>query len=394
MILRVGIVTGEPSGDLLASRIFRDMHKYINNVSYDGIGGKNLKDLGFKTVFPMENLSIFGYFDAFIRFPKIYYIYRSLINRWIKDPISIFLGIDLPDFNLRVENILKRSGIPTVHFVSPSIWAWRYNRINQIREAVSHMLVVFPFEECIYKKEGIPVTYVGHPLASEIPLKPNKNEARKILNINASKNVLAILPGSRSSEIKYLTPRFLETARLLHKKDNKLEFIVPMVDELRRLEFEKILQKFSVPNIRCLSDRDISEHSAGKPISWYAIEASDAVLLASGTATLESALFKKPMVISYVLSPLNKKIMSWKAGQKHPYTPWVGLPNILASDFLVPELLQEEASPENLCKATWKALTDENYRNKVISNFIFIHHQLKRDTPKLISETILDLLNK
>lgn len=394
MVLRVGIVAGEPSGDLLASHIVRGLNKYINDVSYDGIGGKNLTDLGFNTLYSMESLSVFGYLDAFIRLPKIYYIYRSLINRWSKDPVSIFLGVDLPDFNLRLENILKNLGIPTVQFVSPSIWAWRYNRINQIRKAVSHMLVVFPFEEAIYKKEGIPVTYVGHPLASEIPLKPDKNRARQILNINASKHVLAILPGSRVSEIKYIAPRFLETARLLHKKDSRLEFIVPMVNESRRLEFEAILQRFSVPNIRCLSDKDLEQDVMRKPISWYAIEASDAVLLASGTATLECALFKKPMVISYVLSPLTRKIMSWKSGQNNSYTPWIGLPNVLAGDFLVPEFLQEDASPENLCEATWKALTDENYRNKVTNSFVCIHNELKRDTPKLISETIFEILKK
>ncbi|AFZ83641.1 lipid-A-disaccharide synthase lpxB [Candidatus Kinetoplastibacterium blastocrithidii TCC012E] len=397
MVLRIGLVAGEPSGDLLASYMVRDINKYINNISYDGIGGKNLIDLGFSSLFEMENLSVFGYVDAFLRLPKIYYIYKSLINRWInKNPISIFIGVDLPDFNLRIENILKRSGIPTVHFVSPSIWAWRYNRINQIREAVSHMLVVFPFEKSIYKKEGIPVTYVGHPLASKIPLNPDRDKARNILNINANKNVLAILPGSRISEIKNLAPRFLETAKLLYKKDSRLEFLVPMANETMRFEFEKILHKFPVPNIRCMSDRDYinSKDIIKKPISWYAIEASDAVLLSSGTATLESALFKKPMVISYVLSSFARKVMSWKSGQSHSYTPWIGLPNILARDFLVPEFLQEEASPENLCNATWKALTDENYRNKVINNFINIHNDLRRDTPKLISETILKILKK
>ncbi|AFZ82728.1 lipid-A-disaccharide synthase [Candidatus Kinetoplastibacterium crithidii (ex Angomonas deanei ATCC 30255)] len=264
-----------------------------------------------------------------------------------------------------------------------------------IKEAVSHMLVVFPFEEEIYRKENIPVTYVGHPLASVIPLKPSQESARKFLNIDPKAQVVAVLPGSRSSEISNLGPIFLQTVKLLNKIRPDLQFIVPMVNESRRSEFENLLDSIEVSNLRCISRRDYENNILiNKPLSWYAMEASDLVLLSSGTATLEAALFKKPMIISYVLSPLVKKIMTWQSGQNKPYLPWIGLPNILMNRFVVPEFVQDNATPKKLAEAVLNILLDRTYCSSIVDCFQNMHKDLKLDTPKLVAETIIKVVKK
>ncbi|AGF46885.1 lipid-A-disaccharide synthase [Candidatus Kinetoplastibacterium desouzaii TCC079E] len=394
MTLRIGIVTGEPSGDLLAKQIVSGLNNYFENAIYEGIGGIELASVEFNSLYPMDSLSVFGYVDAILDFPKIFGIYRNIRKRWLIDKPSIFLGIDLPDFNLRLERDLKKNNIPTIHFVSPSIWAWRYDRLRMIREAVSHMLVVFPFEKKIYMREGIPATYVGHPLAQSIPLKSSKKLAREFLDIDQNIQLISILPGSRSSEIRNLAPLFLQTAQILNKIHPQMYFIVPMANELRRKEFEEILSYYPVSNLKCFSRRDFLNYkNLQKPISWYAMEASDAVLLASGTATLEAALFKKPMVISYVVSPLVRHIMSWHSGQKEPYLPWIGLPNILSGCFVVPEFLQEKATPKSLAEALLNVLIDEGYKEYIVKTFTKMHLELMLDTPKLVAETIIDILD-
>jgi lipid-A-disaccharide synthase len=356
----------------------------------EGIGGPQLQAQGMDIWHPMHALSVFGYVDALKRLPTLYRTFQSVKKRWLQHPPTAFLGVDAPDFNLRLERQLKMAGIPTVHFVGPSIWAWRYERIHQIRESVSHMLVLFPFEQAIYQKEKIPVTYVGHPLADAIPMQPNQSAARVRLGLDAQSRVVALLPGSRSSEIKLMAPRFLQAAQRLLKRDPNLICIVPMVNALREAEFKAILAAYPVPNIRCYNDA----HSAvGQPIAWDVLEASDAVLVASGTATLETALFKRPMVISYVLSPLMKKLMAWKSGQQRPYLPWVGLPNVLARDFVVPELLQDDATPEKLAQEVWSMLTDEKRVNQIVTRWIDIHASLRCDTPKRVTQALLQVIH-
>src|SRR5690606_36331474 len=301
---------------------------------------------------------------------------------------DVFVGIDAPDFNLRLEHQLRQSGIPTVHFVGPSIWAWRYERIHKIRQAVSHMLVLFPFEEDIYKKEGVPVTYVGHPLAEVIPMEPDKIAARQHLGIDPGARVLALMPGSRASEIRLLGPRFLQAAQILLKQAPALQILEPMVNAERRQEFEALLRQYPVPNCRIVAQAGAAAPGAAataqaaqaqgqaatdfadRPAAWNVMAAADAVLVASGTATPEAALFKRPMVISYVLSPMMKRMMEWKSGQARPYVPWVGLPNVLARDFVVPELLQDDATPQALAEASWKALSDASYARQVSERFV------------------------
>ncbi|HLR78501.1 MAG TPA: lipid-A-disaccharide synthase, partial [Burkholderiaceae bacterium] len=353
---------------------------------------------GFDAWHPMEALSVFGYVDALKRLPGLIATYQNTKRRWLRQPPGVFVGIDAPDFNLRMEAQLRKAGIPTIQFVGPSIWAWRYERIHMVRDAVSHMLVLFPFEEAIYQKEGVPVTYVGHPLAQVIPMHPDKASVRQRLGIDPMVRVLALMPGSRASEIRLLAPRFLEAVRLLQRQDPDLHILIPMVNAERRREFQVLLEETPLRNCQILmhppqtGPHDKADAPAGqsRPVAWDAMEAADAVLAASGTATLEAALFKRPLVISYVLSPMMRRIMAWKSGQQAPLVPWVGLPNILAQEFIVPELLQDDATPEKLADASWKALTDPAYRQDLEHRYTALHETLNRDTAGLAANVILD----
>jgi len=390
MSLRVGLVAGEPSGDLIASRVIRGLQETVPGTRCEGIGGTAMQAAGFEAWHPMHALTVFGYVDAFRRLPGLLRIYGDVQRRWRDLPPDVFVGVDAPDFNLRLEEKLRAGGTPTIHFVGPSIWAWRYERIERIRRAVSHMLVLFPFEVEIYEREGIPVTCVGHPLASNIPFEPDRNAARLRLGLNPDAKLLAIMPGSRSSEISQLAPRFLQAANILLQRDPNLQFAVPMVNAERRREFESLLTQYPLPNCHIIDDQQFQGVHPDWPAAWHVMEAADAVLVASGTATLEAALFKRPMVISYVLTPLMRKIMQWKSGQSLPSVPWVGLPNVLARDFVVPELLQEAATPEALADATWRALQDERYAAEVAHRFTEIHRSLALDTPRLVTEAIIE----
>jgi len=390
MTWRLGLVAGEPSGDLIAARVLAGLRQQDPDVRPEGIGGSQLAAQGMEVWHPMHALSVFGYVDAIKRLPSLINIYMDVKRRWLAQAPDVFLGVDAPDFNLRLEHRLRQAGIPTVHFVGPSIWAWRYERIGYIREAVSHMLVLFPFEEAIYKKEGIPVTYVGHPLADAIPLEPDKLAARTRLGIDHSARVIALLPGSRSSEIKLIGPRFLQAAQRLQKYDPALEFIVPMVNTLREREFRGFLKQFPLNNLRIVLAGDQIPAPADKaePIAWSALAACDVALVASGTATLEAALFKKPMVISYAVSPLVRKIMALKSGQERPYLPWVGLPNVLLNDFAVPELIQEDATPEALAREVSAMLGDERRCDVIVQRFTELHHTLRCDTPTRVAHAL------
>ncbi len=385
MISTVGMVAGEPSGDLLAGEVLQCLNGIQPNIACEGIGGERMISKGFHAIHPLESLSVFGYVDALRSLPKLVRIYKDVKSHWLNSKPDVFLGIDAPDFNLRLEMQLKNAGIPTLQFVSPSIWAWRYKRIHKIRKAVSHMLVLFPFEEELYKKEGIEVTYVGHPLAKVIPKTTDKITARKRLGLPEEAKILAVMPGSRSSEIKMLANRFVDAIKILQAQNRHLHVLIPLNSEEKKQEFLQQLSGFLPANCTIL----LSSNSTNRPVSWDAMEACDAVLVASGTATLEAALFKRPMVISYVITPLMKQLMAWQSGQKAPLVPWVGLPNILAQEFIVPELLQEDATPSNLAEHTWRALEDNEYREDLVKKFTRLHDQLNRDTANIVAETII-----
>ncbi|MFV0283871.1 MAG: lipid-A-disaccharide synthase [Castellaniella sp.] len=403
MTFSAAIVAGEPSGDLLAARMLRGLRAHDPQVRAMGIGGPAMARAGFEAWHPMDALSVFGYVDALRQAPRLIRTWRDTRRRTLDWRPDVFVGVDAPDFNLRLEEKLRAAGIPTVHLVGPSIWAWRFERIHQIRRAVSHMLVLFPFEVDLYREQGVPVTYVGHPLAELIPVRPDRAAARRRLGLEPGRRTLALMPGSRESEIRLLAPRFLQAAQILRSQDSDLRIIVPVVNARRRAQFEAILAQNPVPGCTVLSELPAAGPGAQEPlrradgpdttewpIAWHAMEAADAVLVASGTATLEAALFKRPLVISYVITPWMRRIMAWKSGQDAPSLPWIGLPNILEREFVVPELLQEDATPQALAEHTWAALTDADLSARIAQRFTALHETLSRDTPALAAQAILE----
>jgi lipid-A-disaccharide synthase len=370
----IGMVAGEPSGDLLASTVIAGLRERTGSVSIAGIGGPRMEAQGFEAWYPMSKLAVFGYVEALRHYREIVGIRNAARDRWLATPPSVFVGVDAPDFNFGLEASLRATGIPTVHFVSPSIWAWRGERIHKIKRAVSRMLVLLPFEEKIYQDAGIPVSYVGHPLASTIPREPDRAVARAKLGLSDSDRVLALMPGSRRGELRHLVPRFLEAARLLRQRDPALQVLVPMANADRQAQFDALAATLPQRvDVQCVAG---GTHDV--------LAACDAALVASGTATLEAALFKRPMVISYAVGRL-----SWWLLKNKGYLPWVGLPNVLANQFVVPELIQDAATPQALAEQTWKALTDDAQAEALRQRFTVLHDDLRRDTASLAADAIL-----
>jgi lipid-A-disaccharide synthase len=378
--LSIAMVAGESSGDLLASRLLSGLRPALPEARIHGIGGSRMAEYGFESHWPMEKLSVRGLFEVLAHYREIKGIQTALRDKLLKDRPVVFIGVDAPDFNFGLEAPLKQAGIPTMHFISPSIWAWRGGRIKKIAKAVSHMLVVFPFEEEIYRKAGIPVTYVGYPLAEVIPMEPDVAAAREGLGLSRDARVVAILPGSRMSELKYNTVAFVSAAKLLAQRDRTLRFVVPMAGERQRTYFDQLVREAGLADVplKVIPGR-----------SHEVIAAADAVLVASGTATLEVALFKKPMVIAYKMMRA-----SWEILRHMGYQPWIGLPNILAREFLVPELLQNAATPEALADTLWKQLQDENHRSILKQRFIEMHHSLLRDSARESANAVLEIIDK
>lgn len=374
------MVAGEPSGDLLASRLLSGLRPMIPDASIRGIGGPNMAAYGFISDWPIEKLTVRGLLGVIPRYPEIKGIQNSLRERLLAEKPDLFIGVDYPGFNLGLELDLRRAGIPTMHFVSPQIWAWRGGRIKKIAQAVSHMLVVFPFEESIYRNAGIPVTFVGHPLAEVIPMEPDTTAARMALGLPRDTTVIAILPGSRMSELKYNSRAFLLAAKLLARRDPAIKFVAPMAGEAQRRCFAEFVAQAGLPEAQ-LQVIDGQSHTA--------MAAADVVLVASGTASLEVALHKKPMVIAYKMMRLE-----WQIMRHMGYQPWIGLPNILAREFVVPELLQDAATPEALAEALWKPLCDIRYRETLQRRFTEMHHALLRDTARESAHAVMELISK
>ena len=377
--LSIALVAGETSGDLLAARLLSGLRPQLPQARLHGIGGARMAEHGFASDWPMEKLSVRGLFEVLAHYREIKGIQLALRDQLLRERPAAFIGVDAPDFNLGLEAELKQAGIPTMHFIGPSIWAWRGGRIKKIARAVSHMLVIFPFEEAIYREAGIPATYVGHPLAEVIPMQPNTGAARATLGLHGSAPVVAILPGSRMSELKYNSVAFVSAVRLLAARDPSIRFIAPMAGQAQRQYFESVLASAGLTDVP-LQILDGQSHAA--------LAAADAVLVASGTATLEVALYKKPMVIAYKMMAA-----SWQVMRHMGYQPWVGLPNILARDFLVPELLQHAATPEAIADALWKQLTDGNARQVLVQRFTDMHHTLLRDTARLSADAVLEMIS-
>ncbi|MBY0573102.1 MAG: lipid-A-disaccharide synthase [Undibacterium sp.] len=372
------MVAGEASGDMLAARLLSGLRPQLPASHMHGIGGPNMAEYGFESDFPMDKLSVRGLFEVLMHYREISGIRKKLTTQLLDEKPDVFIGVDAPDFNLDLEIRLKQAGIPTMHYISPSIWAWRGGRIKKIAEAVSHMLVVFPFEEEIYRKAGIPATYVGHPLAQVIPLQPDVEAAREELGLELDATVVTILPGSRLSELKYNTKAFILAAKILLARDPHLQILVPMVGAKQRTYYMELVLAAKLEDIPILLIE-------GK--SHTAIAAADVVLVASGTATLEVALFKKPMVIAYKMMPA-----TWPIISRMGYQPWIGLPNIMAKEFLVPEFLQSKATPQALADALWQQLNDCNLQTSLKQRFTDMHHELLRDTAQLSAKAVLDVI--
>ena len=374
----IGIVAGEASGDLLGSHLMAALKEALPEVRFVGIGGSRMQSEGLEVLFPMEKLAVRGYVEVLWHYREIVGIRSSLRKYYLANRPDLFIAVDAPDFNLDLELALKQHGIPTVHYVSPSIWAWRGERIHKIKRAVSHMLALFPHEPKLYQQAGVPVDYVGHPLADMLPEQPKRAEMRETMRIPMHAKVFAFLPGSRQSEVSQLAHTFIETAKLILQKLPEARFLVPLVSRETRGIFEQALY-----------DCDAQE----LPITLLfghaqdAMTVADGVLVASGTATLEAALLKRPMVITYRMPEL-----SWRLMKRKSYQPYFGLPNILCGRFVVPELIQEDATPENLAQALLNLLNDKDAVAELEQTFVDLHRSLRQNTAQKAAKVILQYL--
>lgn len=375
--LNLAMVAGETSGDLLAGLLLGGLKQRWPDLTSHGIGGPKMAAHGFDAWWPCEKLAVHGFnMEVLRRFREIYGIRKELGNRLLAQRPDVFVGVDAPDFNLGLESRLKQAGIKTVHFVSPSIWAWRGGRINKIHQSVDHMLCLFPFEPELYHAKGIAATFVGHPLADAIPMDVPREAARQRLGLSPQDVVVSVLPGSRRGEIQHIAPTFLQTVALLARLRPELKFVLPVV-----------------PGLRELVAPMVAEHAPDAPLmvvdgqSHDALAACDVTLIASGTATLEAALFKRPMVISYKISGL-----SWQLMKRMGYLPWVGLPNILLRDFVVPERLQHDATPEQLARDVLDWLDHPAKAAAVEQRFTELHHTLRRNTAQAATDAIAKVI--
>ena len=376
--LTIGVVAGEASGDLLGSHLIKALRASLPQARFTGIGGPRMQAAGMDVQYPMEKLSVRGYAEALRHFPEIIGIRRRLAARFLADPPALFVGVDAPDFNLDLELKLRSAGIPTAHFVSPSIWAWRAGRINKIRRAVSRMLVIFPFEREIYERAGVPVTYVGHPLAETLAPTRDRAAAREQLRIAASAKVVALLPGSRVSEVEQLAGLFIDTAEQIAAVVPEAQFLVPLVNRPTRDRFE---------TARYSRERAELNMTVLFGHSHEAMAAADVVLAASGTATLEAALIGRPVVIAYRMSRASWWIMS-----HYRHMPYVGLPNIIAGEFVVPEFLQDEATPDNLSQAVLNLLFDPTVRSRLEERFTAMAAELRQNSAELLTGSLVPLI--
>jgi len=367
------IVAGEASGDLLGAELIKSLKQYYPNAVFTGIGGPKMINEGFKSLFPMERLSVMGIIEVLSRIFELVRIRKSLFQEFTTNRPIAFIGIDAPDFNIGLELKLKQQGITTIHYVSPSIWAWRQSRIFKIKKAVDHMLAFLPFEETFYNQHGVSSTFTGHPLADKIPLDNDTSSSKKKLGYSANTVLIGLLPGSRAQEVKRLAPLFIQTARLIKNTHPEFKFIIPCVNELRLKELTPLLIKYSMQDIQLTLGN-----------SHEVMAASDALLLASGTATLEGLLHKKPMVVSYKLS-----WFTWKIAKFLVKSPWCSLPNILANQTLVPEILQNDATPKRLAEEILNLLHNSEEQRKLKTIFHEQHQILKREANKRAAAAVV-----
>ena len=383
--LKIAMVAGETSGDMLGALLLGGLQQRWPQVQAMGIGGLQMQKKGFTAWWPSDKLAVRGYVEVLRHYREIVGIRKQLLARLLQDPPDVFIGIDAPDFNLGLETQLKAKGVKTVHFISPSIWAWRPERIEKMHAACDHVLCIFPFEKPLYDQAGIAATYVGHPLAKVIPIQPDRLAARQALGLQPDDTVVAILPGSRQSEVKYIAHRLFKAADHISIAQAAIKFVVPAIPALRA-QIEAVAAQVGV----------LGKLQIVNGQSHTVLAACDVTMIASGTATLEAALFKRPMVIAYDMHWL-----SWWMMRRKKLQPWVGLPNILCQDFVVPELIQEAATPQALAQATldWLPLngtaSEKPAKIRALEQrFTDLHHSLLRDTPTLACDAIQTVLSR
>ena len=393
-----GLVAGEASGDLLAGLLLDGLRARWPQLTTAGIGGAHMTAQGFDAWWPIEKLSVRGYLEVLPRLPELLRIRKQLGDRLLTERPDLFIGVDAPDFNFDLEARLKKAGIKTLHFVSPSFWAWRPEKLLKLKAAADHVLCLFPFEPELLAEHGIAATYVGHPLANVIPMQPDRTAARRVLGLDENATVVALLPGSRAAEVKYLLSAFFQAAALIRQARPATQFIVPAVPHL-------LTQIEAAARVSGLGDA----LKVVRGQSHAVLAACDVTLIASGTATLEAALFKRPMVIAYAMPAFSYRLM-----RKKRQLPWVGLPNVLCAPrewlhrpagmsahdmadradapFVVPELIQDAATPAALAQAVLDWLAAPEKIAQLQQRFTALHHELKRDTPRLATDAIETLL--
>ena len=369
--MRVAMVAGEASGDLLAALWLPALRARWPGLQAFGIGGPQMVAQGFDAWWPSDRLAVRGYVEVLRHYRDISAIRRELSARLLRDRPDVFIGVDAPDFNLGLERTLREAGVPTVHFICPSIWAWRAGRARTIARSADLVLCLFPFEPELLQRHGVRAAYVGHPLADAIPAQPPRQQARARLGLDAEAPTLALLPGSRRSEIQYIAPALLAAAAQLLRERPALQAVLPVAPGLRPL-IEPLAARFGHPSLRLVDGR-----------SHEVLAACDVALVASGTATLEAALYKCPMVIAYRMHPL-----SWALMKRMALQPWVGLPNILCGEFAVPELIQEACTPEALAHEARAWLDAPDRRARVRERFESLHASLRRDTARLATDAL------
>lgn len=374
--LRVSMVAAERSGDMLAALLLQGMRQTWPQLQASGIGGPQMDAAGFQSRWSCDELSVRGLVEALWRYRRINGIRQTLLQDLLTDLPDLFIGVDASDFNLTVEKTLRLRGVPAVQLVCPSIWAWRPERVQKIRESVSHILCIYPFEPALLAQHGIEGTFVGHPVADVIPLEPEQQAARLALGLRSDAPVVALLPGSRHSEIQGLALPFLQAARLMRQQRPELQFVLPTHELLKPMVEAAMAQAGMQDAIHLVMGRSHTVQAA-----------CDVALVASGTATLETALHKRPMVIAYRMQWL-----SWRIANGKRLLPWVGLPNILCNDSLVPEFLQQQVQPQALAQATLRWLDDPAAVSRLQRRFTDLHHQLRQDMPTLATHAIQKIL--
>lgn len=379
----IAIIAGEVSGDILGAGLIHALKARYPNAKFIGIGGERMIAEGFETLFDMEELSVMGLVEVLKHLPRLLKIRRSIIEQLSALKPDVFIGIDAPDFNLDVELKLKQRGIKTIHYVSPSVWAWRQKRVYKIAAATNLVLAFLPFEKAFYDRFNVPCRFIGHTMADAIPLKPNRDDACQLLNLDPAQRYVAMLVGSRGSEVEFLSEPFLQTAQLLHQRYPDVKFLVPLINQKRRQQFEQIKQRVAPELDMILLDGN----------ARAAMITAEATLLASGTAALEAMLCKSPMVVGYRMKPF-----TYFLAKRLVKTKYVSLPNLLADEMLVPELIQEDCNPTNLAEKLSLYLSEDKSavqnRHVLLQRFAELHQRIQCNADQQAAQAVIDLLEQ